>query len=172
MIATIETARGNIVLKLYPDVAPKTVANFIKLAKEGFYDGITFHRVISDFMIQGGDPYSKTHAGPVGTGGPGYKFEDEINPKVLGMSDDAIAQLEAQGYKYNFSLASLPVNVGMLAMANSGPDTNGSQFFIVTQQNQPHLNGKHTVFGEVIEGMNVVRATQQDDVMKKITISE
>lgn len=168
----IQTDRGNIVMRLYPKIAPKTVENFVKLAKERFYDGTKFHRVISDFMIQGGDPYSRTGEGLAGTGGPGYTFEDEINPKALGLSDDDIRQLEAQGYSYDFTLTSLAVNVGAIAMANSGPNTNGSQFFIVTQRDQPHLNGKHTVFGEVVEGMDVVRAIAQDDAILKISVFE
>lgn len=168
--ALIKTAKGDIKLELYPKVAPKTVDNFVKLAKDGFYNGIKFHRVIPSFMIQGGDPLSRIDSPSVGTGGPGYTFKDEINPKSLGLSDEEISQLEAQGYRYDYSLESLPVDVGSLAMANSGPDTNGSQFFIVTQQAQPHLNGKHTVFGKVIEGMEVVRAIKQGDVINTIEI--
>ena len=122
--ATINTTEGPLVLELFDEDAPKTVANFRKLASEGFYDGLSFHRVIKDFMIQGGCPQG------TGTGGPGYTFEDEINPhKVVR---------------------------GALAMANAGPDTNGSQFFIVTTGAAPWLDGKHTVFGEVTGGMGVV----------------
>jgi cyclophilin family peptidyl-prolyl cis-trans isomerase len=122
--ATMQTTEGPIVFELFDEDAPKTVANFRKLAADGFYDGLTFHRVIKDFMIQGGCPQG------TGTGGPGYTFEDEINPhKVLR---------------------------GALAMANAGPDTNGSQFFIVTTGACPWLDGKHTVFGRVSEGMDVV----------------
>lgn len=120
----IHTSVGDITIKFYNKDALKTVDNFIKLSRDGFYNGLIFHRVISDFMIQGGDPNSD------GTGGPGYEFEDEIN-------DHKIVK-------------------GTLAMANSGPNTNGSQFFIVTEKEQPHLDGKHTVFGEVVDGMNVV----------------
>jgi cyclophilin family peptidyl-prolyl cis-trans isomerase len=126
MEATLSTSMGDIKISFYKDDAPKTVENFVKLANEGFYNGLIFHRVIKDFMIQGGDPSGD------GTGGPGYTFEDEIN-------DHKIV-------------------VGSLAMANSGPNTNGSQFFIVTEKEQPHLDGKHTVFGEVTEGMDVVSA--------------
>lgn len=179
--ALIETARGTIELELYPEIAPKTVANFVTLSEKGFYDGTKFHRVIADFIIQGGDPLSRTDprsAGGsseandprVGTGGPGYKFEDEINPRALGLADADIKKLEAKGYVYNFNLKSLPVNVSTIAMANSGPNTNGSQFFIVTVQNQTHLNGLHTVFGKVIKGMDTVRATSQGDVIKHIKI--
>lgn len=168
--AVVQTARGPITLELYPAVAPKTVENFAALAKAGFYDGIKFHRVIPGFMIQGGDPLSKTNDPRVGSGGPGYVFEDEINPKTLGLSDAAIAQLEAVGYRYNYELQSLPVDVGMIAMANAGPNTNGSQFFIVTESPQPHLNGKHTVFGKVTAGMETVRAIRQGDVIESITI--
>ena len=122
--ATMKTSEGDIVLELFDEDAPKTVANFKQLAGQGFYDGLIFHRVIADFMIQGGCPQG------TGTGGPGYTFEDEINPhKVVR---------------------------GALAMANAGPNTNGSQFFIVTTEEAPWLDGKHTVFGEVRDGMDVV----------------
>ena len=124
--ATIETSMGTIELELYPDDAPETVANFEKLAGDGFYDGLIFHRVIPDFMIQAGCPEG------TGTGGPGYTFEDEFNEhKVVR---------------------------GALAMANAGPNTNGSQFFIVTADACPWLDGKHTVFGRVTGGMDVVDA--------------
>jgi peptidyl-prolyl cis-trans isomerase B (cyclophilin B) len=139
--ATIATNRGNIVIELYPQYAPKTVNNFVFLAGQGFYDGVTFHRVIRDFMIQGGDPTG------TGTGGPGYRFEDEVRNNPL--------KHEA----------------GVLSMANAGPNTNGSQFFI-THSPQPHLNGKHTVFGKVTSGMNVVNSTRQGDVMTSVTIAE
>jgi cyclophilin family peptidyl-prolyl cis-trans isomerase len=122
--ATLHTNHGAIELELFEEDAPKTVDNFVKLSKEGFYDGITFHRVIPDFMIQGGCPRGD------GTGGPGYQFEDEPN-------EHRVAR-------------------GALAMANSGPDTNGSQFFIVTTEAAPWLDGKHTVFGRVASGMEVV----------------
>ena len=146
-IAVIETNKGDIKLELYTNDAPKTVENFVKLANENFYDEIKFHRVISDFMIQAGDPLSKDdNPANDGTGGPGYSFEDEIN--------------------------SHKIEVGSLAMANSGPDTNGSQFFIVTKRSQPHLDGKHTVFGKVLEGMDVVTSIEQGDVMNKVYIVE
>jgi cyclophilin family peptidyl-prolyl cis-trans isomerase len=126
--ATMQTSEGPIQLTLFDEDAPKTVANFRRLSEQGFYDGLTFHRVIPDFMIQGGDPEG------TGTGGPGYTFEDEINQhKVVR---------------------------GALAMANAGPDTNGSQFFIVTADACPWLDGKHTVFGEVSDGMDVVQRLQ------------
>ena len=125
--ATIRTNKGNIVVELLPGPAPKTVNNFVFLANEGFYDGTIFHRVIPDFMIQGGDPTG------TGTSGPGYKFEDEINPMFV------------------FDRA------GILAMANAGPNTNGSQFFITTVAT-PHLNGAHTIFGRVVEGQTVTEA--------------
>src|SRR5438477_13160353 len=124
----MQTSRGAITFELFDEDAPKTAANFRKLASEGFYDGLTFHRVIKDFMIQGGCPQGS------GTGGPGYTFEDEINQhKVVR---------------------------GALAMANSGPNTNGSQFFIVTADSAPWLDGKHTVFGKVTAGMDAVDAIE------------
>jgi peptidyl-prolyl cis-trans isomerase B (cyclophilin B) len=122
--ATMQTSEGTIGLELFDEDAPKTVANFKKLAGEGFYDGLIFHRVIKDFMIQGGCPQG------TGTGGPGYTFEDEFNDHK--------------------------VERGALAMANAGPNTNGSQFFLVTTAAAPWLDGKHTVFGRVTEGMDVV----------------
>ena len=174
IMVTISTEKGNIDLELYPSAAPKTVANFVKLAQDGFYNGTKFHRVIGDFMIQGGDPLSKTDDPRVGSGGPGYRFEDEINPKSIGVDDAVIAQLESAGYKYNYGLKSLPVDVGSIAMANSGPNTNGSQFFIVTYSAQPHLNGKHTVFGKVVDNasMEVVRKTAQGDVIESVVVSQ
>src|SRR5258707_1995596 len=126
--ATMQTNEGPIELELFDEDAPKTVANFKKLASEGFYDGLVFHRVIKDFMIQGGDPEG------TGTGGPGYTFEDEFN-------DHKIVR-------------------GALAMANAGPDTNGSQFFLVTIDEPPWLDGKHTVFGQVTSGMEAVDAIE------------
>lgn len=169
---TMVTVQGSIELELYSKVAPKTVANFVKLAKSGFYDGTKFHRVIADFMIQGGDPLSKTDDPQVGRGGPGYQFEDEINLKSLGAPDNLIGQYEALGYKYSDTLQSLPVDPGYIAMANAGPNTNGSQFFIVTTKPQQHLYGKHTVFGKVVKGMDVVLKIKQGDVIKKIEISK
>jgi peptidyl-prolyl cis-trans isomerase B (cyclophilin B) len=124
--ATMHTNAGPIEFELYDDDAPKTVENFRKLASEGFYDNLTFHRVIPDFMIQGGCPEG------TGTGGPGYSFEDEFN------NDDH------------------KIERGALAMANAGPNTNGSQFFVVTAEEAPWLNGKHTVFGTVVSGMENV----------------
>ena len=126
--ATMVTNHGEIRLELFDDDAPRTVENFRTLARDGFYDGLVFHRVIRDFMVQGGCPQG------TGTGGPGYTFEDEIN-------DHRVVR-------------------GALAMANSGPNTNGSQFFIVTAQSAPWLDGKHTVFGEVVAGMEVVDAIE------------
>ena len=167
---TMVTARGDIELELYPKVAPKTVANFVKLAESGFYDGTKFHRVIDDFMIQGGDTLSRTDDPQVGRGGPGYQFEDEINLKSLGVPNELIAQYEAQGYKYSDTLQSLPVDPGYIAMANAGPNTNGSQFFIVTTKPQQHLYGKHTVFGKVFKGMDVVLKIKQGDILKQAVI--
>ena len=150
MEAIIRTNHGPIMLELYPGDAPNTVNNFVKLANDGFYDRVIFHRVIPDFMIQGGDPTG------TGSGGPGYTFEDEFNDHK--------------------------VERGALAMANAGPNTNGSQFFIVTTESAPWLDGKHTVFGKVTEGMDVVdkiselprdaRDKPQDDVViEGVTVS-
>lgn len=161
----IETEKGDIKLELYKDAAPKTVENFVKLAKEGFYDNLTFHRVIEDFMIQGGDPNGD------GTGGPGYSFADEINPKSLGLSDSQIKQLETEGYTYNYNLKSIKHEPGVISMANAGPNTNGSQFFIITIQPQPHLDGLHTAFGRVYEGMEIVQSIKQSDIINHITIN-
>lgn len=167
----VKTVKGDIVLELYPKAAPKTVENFLKLAGAKFYDGTKFHRVIADFMIQGGDPLSKTNDPAVGTGGPGYKFEDEINPASIGIPDEAIAQYEAEGFRYNYEIKqSIPVIPGVIAMANSGPNTNGSQFFIVTVKPQPHLYGRHTAFGRVVEGMDAALAIQQGDAMERVIV--
>jgi peptidyl-prolyl cis-trans isomerase B (cyclophilin B) len=140
-IATIVTSRGTIRVKLHADKAPRTVANFESLAGKGFYNGLKFHRVIANFMIQTGCPRGD------GFGGPGYEFDDEFHPS-----------LRHDG-------------PGVLSMANSGPNTNGSQFFI-THVATPHLNGKHSVFGRVIEGQNVVNAIRQGDVMTSVTVEE
>ncbi|MBW2643232.1 MAG: peptidylprolyl isomerase [Deltaproteobacteria bacterium] len=140
-MAEIETNKGVIELELFPNHAPKTVNNFVFLAREGFYDGISFHRVISNFMIQGGDPTGS------GAGGPGYSFEDEV-------ADNPLTHER-----------------GVISMANAGPNTNGSQFFI-THSPQPHLNGKHTVFGKVVSDQNVVDSIQQGDKMEQVKISE
>jgi peptidyl-prolyl cis-trans isomerase B (cyclophilin B) len=138
---SMETTRGTIELELYPQFAPNTVNNFVFLTKEGYYDGVVFHRVIANFMVQGGDPTG------TGTGGPGYKFGDE------------------------FTNNPLKHERGVLSMANAGPGTNGSQFFI-THSPQPHLNGRHTVFGKVVSGLEVVDAIRQGDKMVKVTVSE
>lgn len=169
--ATIVTKKGDIVLALYPKVAPKTVENFTKLAREKFYDGILFHRVVPGFVIQAGDPLSKDKdPSNDGTGDPGYTFEDEINATVLGLAEDVRAENEAQGYAYRDDLPSLKMTAGALAMANSGPNTNGSQFFIVTESDQPHLDGKHAVFGEVTAGMDIVRAIAQGEKIDTIRV--
>jgi peptidyl-prolyl cis-trans isomerase B (cyclophilin B) len=136
--ALFDTDRGPIKVELFADKAPLTVANFVNLAKRGFYDGLTFHRVIADFMIQGGCPQG------TGTGGPGYKFEDEAD----------------NGVRHER---------GVLSMANAGPNTNGSQFFI-THVATPWLDGKHTVFGKVVEGIDVVDAVKQGDAIKSVRI--
>ena len=139
--ATFKTEKGDFTIELFADKAPKTVNNFVFLAKDHFYDGVTFHRVISNFMIQGGDPTGS------GRGGPGYKFEDEVRNNPL------------------------THKAGVISMANAGANTNGSQFFI-THSPQPHLNGNHTVFGQVIEGQDVVNAVRQGDAMQKVVIEE
>ncbi len=137
--ATIETKKGDLVLELFASDVPVTVNNFVFLAREGFYDGTTFHRVIPDFMVQGGDPTG------TGTGGPGYSFADEFSEHTH--------------------------VTGALSMANAGPNTNGSQFFI-TYAPQPHLDGKHSVFGQLIDGMDVLQKIKQGDTIKRITIEE
>ena len=150
--ATIETTKGKILIELYADKAPKTVANFVKLANQGFYNGIIFHRVIPGFMVQTGDP-----AG-TGMGGPGYNFADEFSPDLK------------------------HTGAGILSMANAGPNTNGSQFFI-TLAATPWLDGKHSIFGKVVEGQSVVEAIaaadrdamdrpRQEIKMKRVTVSE
>ena len=135
----VKTDKGDIEAVLYPSKAPVTVANFLNLAKRGYYDGLKFHRVIPDFMIQGGDPTG------TGSGGPGYRFEDECTPEL----------------KHD--------KPGIFSMANAGPGTNGSQFFI-THVATPHLNGKHTVFGSVTKGQDMVDAVAQGDTIKSIEI--
>lgn len=137
----METEKGLIKLEIYAQHAPKTVNNFIFLAEEGFYDNVTFHRVIDNFMIQGGDPTGS------GRGGPGYRFADEFKNNPLTHKR------------------------GVISMANAGPNTNGSQFFI-THAPQPHLNGRHTVFGKVIVGMGVVDNIEQGDRIKEVTVSK
>jgi peptidyl-prolyl cis-trans isomerase A (cyclophilin A) len=211
--AEIETNYGDISLQLYPEAAPKTVNNFVFLAKDGFYDGLTFHRVVPGFIIQGGDPNG------TGQGDPGYKFEDEINPNALGLNeilvkdadflsglynpnnaatagyapnslrknaDKTLAEFydDIIGYDYDYTLPSKPFEPGVIAMANSGPDTNGSQFFITVSGSDPEdLNGRHTVFGKVLEGMDVVdeiskvatntqNAPEKEVEIEEITIDE
>ncbi len=151
MKAVMSTSEGDITFELFADDAPKTVENFTTLARKGFYDGLVFHRVIKDFMVQGGCPEG------TGRGGPGYTFEDEFNPNLIVR--------------------------GALAMANAGPNTNGSQFFIVTAQSCPWLDGKHTVFGNVVDGMDVVDRIEnaetdgmdrpvEDVMIEKLTVEE
>ena len=140
-VASIKTNKGTIRIQLHADKTPKTVAHFEKLVNQGFYNGLKFHRVIADFMIQTGCPEG------TGRGGPGYRFSDEFH-----------ASLKHDG-------------PGVLSMANAGPNTNGSQFFI-THVATPHLNGKHSVFGRVIEGQDVVNAIRQGDIMEMVTITE
>jgi peptidyl-prolyl cis-trans isomerase B (cyclophilin B) len=150
--AIIETNRGTMTAELYDDAAPNTVANFAKLAKDGYYNGVKFHRVIQDFVVQGGDPLSRDlpEGNPrIGTGGPGYHIDCETagNP-----------------YKHE---------VGALSMAHAGKNTGGSQFFVVlNEQNTRHLNGVHTVFGKVIDGIDVVKNIRPNDTMTKVTVSD
>ena len=139
--ATIQTNRGNIEIDLHADKVPNTVNNFVALARDGFYDGISFHRVIADFMVQGGDPTGS------GRGGPGYKFNDEFHPELVHDGP------------------------GVLSMANAGPNTNGSQFYI-THVATNWLDNKHSVFGKVRSGQDVVDAIQQGDVMERVEIEE
>lgn len=184
--ATIKTNEGDIVVELFPQVAPKTVNNFVSLSNDGFYNDLIFHRVINGFMIQGGDPEGD------GTGSPGYTFDDEINPDSLGLdrilvkdavflsnlynpygaassgyapnslrehANDTLADFYKNviGYNYDFSLNSVKFGPGVIAMANAGPGTNGSQFFItVSDSSADDLNGRHTVFGKVTNGMDIV----------------
>ena len=159
--AIIATSKGDIEVELYPESAPKTVENFIGLANEGFFEEMIWHRVIDGFMIQSGDP---TGEGNGGNSIYGDYFEDEINPSGFGMTDEAIEQLQEKGYNYDFNLESHPVEAGSLAMANSGPNTNLSQFFIVTEKDQPHLSGQHTVFGKVISGLDIAQAISKVEV--------
>ena len=140
-VATIETNRGTIRFQLFADKTPKTVENFETLAKKGFYNGLKFHRVLADFMIQTGCPQG------TGTGGPGYKFADEFHKDLR------------------------HTGPGIVSMANAGPNTNGSQFFI-THVATPWLDGKHSVFGKVLEGQDVVDSIKQGDVMKTVTVTE
>ncbi|MEE9211078.1 MAG: peptidylprolyl isomerase [Phycisphaeraceae bacterium] len=139
-VATIVTNKGAIRIQLHDDKTPNTCANFEKLVGEGFYDGLTFHRVIPDFMIQGGCPKGD------GTGDPGYTFEDEIHPDLK------------------------HTGPGVLSMANSGPNTNGSQFFI-THVPCPHLDGKHAIFGQLLDGQDIVNAIRQGDAIEKVTVT-
>ena len=147
---TIATEKGDIKIDLKPQVAPKTVANFVALTRRGFYDDVAFHRVIPGFMAQGGDPLTRGNANHprAGTGGPGYEFEDE------------------------FTAGALKNVPGALSMANAGPNTNGSQFFIITESPQPHLDGVHTVFGNVTEGLDVVKSLAGGDVMTSVTVGD
>ena len=175
--AIIHTNMGDIAVKLYNFDAPETTNNFVRLAQRGYYDGVTFHRVIKDFMIQGGDPSGDGTGGESADGG---LLDDEINADYLGLADKTVAEssflgsvygeeelqslsgdmtlkafYESKGYVYNNQLKSHKMVHGSIAMANRGPNTNGSQFFIVTGEEQLHLDGKHTVFGEVVSGMDV-----------------
>ncbi|MBU1167543.1 peptidylprolyl isomerase [Patescibacteria group bacterium] len=151
--ATLKTNQGDIIVEFFSDTSPKTVNNFLNLAQKGFYNDTKFHRIIKDFMIQGGDPLSKDDNWSLhGTGGPGYQFDDELNNRSLIR--------------------------GSLAMANSGPDTNGSQFFLVTATSAPWLDGKHTSFGQVVEGIEVLdkiesmKTNEQDHPVEDAVIEE
>lgn len=200
--ATLKTSRGDIVLALDGTRAPLTVGNFVFLAEQNIFDGTTFHRVIPDFMIQGGDPLSKDAAQREkhGTGGPSYKFADEINAASYGLDKQKLSEAlppeqaarltpegreltvqqfyEAQGFRYTTAVESLPLQRGVVAMANAGPNTNGSQFFIITAQAVPHLAGKHTAFGVVESGMDVVDAVsnverdENDNPREPVVISD
>jgi len=154
-LVVLETNMGTIKLELDPEAAPLTVMNFRKLIKDKFYDGSIFHRIIKDFMIQGGGDNEK---GPIN---PGYSFKDEINAKALGLTAEQIAANVTKGYKYDTSLKSFKMTKGVLAMANSGPNTNGAQFFIVTAKDgTPWLDGLHTAFGRVVQGLDIALKIQ------------
>lgn len=184
----LKTTQGDVAVTLDADAAPKTVTNFVMLAKAGYYDGLKFHRVIPNFMIQGGDPNGN------GTGGDsifGGTFEDEINADSYGLQTKTVKEVaqgqdvpediakltvkelyEKQGYKYNSALKSLPLTRGALAMANRGPNTNGSQFFIVQAAEVPWLDGRHTVFGEVTGGLDIldkIAQTERDAMDQPVT---
>ena len=177
--ATIHTSMGDIEVELYGKDAPKTTENFVKLSEQGYYNNLIWHRVIKGFMIQGGDPTGDGTGGESAFGAP---FEDEINADYLGLNKMIVGQTQSvlgqistdeqsqyasytvkqyyetvKGYQYKTNLHSHKMTAGSLAMANSGPDTNGSQFFIVTEQDQPHLDGQHTVFGEVTKGLDIAK---------------
>jgi len=187
--AVLHTTMGDITIKLYYKDAPKTVENFVGLSRKGYYNGLTFHRVIKDFMIQGGDPKGDGSDGESIWGGT---FADEINAKSLGLDKIKVSQVEyltktieqdqldlykdftvmdyyasALGYKYDDVIHSHKMTKGSVAMANSGADTNGSQFFIVTGGDQPHLDGKHTVFGEIESGFDIAEKISQVEVDEK-----
>ncbi len=216
LFAIIETDKGNLIIELFPEVAPKTVQNFVRLSKEGFYNGVVFHRVIPNFMAQTGDPTG------TGSGGPGYQFEDEINADALGLDKLKISEspyyeqylmllvvqrlkiqdqnefnlkrmqvereiqklkdlsvkevLEQLGYKYKSNLNSISGKKGSVGMANAGPNTNGSQFFI-NQVDTPHLNGLHTFFGQLFEESfpildKIIASGDRQSKIIKITIVE
>ena len=148
----MQTNVGNIKIELYPQHAPETVDNFIFLVESGYYNDKIFHRVIEDFMIQAGGITKEGLSDDVG-----YFISDEINPISLGLSKDEIVALEKQGYRFTLDLQSIPLERGVLGMANRGPSTSNCQFFIVTaEEGTPWLNGRHTAFGRVIKGMEVV----------------
>ncbi len=158
MFATIATDKGDIKIELYPKVAPKTVDNFQKLAEKKYYEGITFHRVIKNFMIQTGDP---TGTGSGGESAFGKDFADEINPSDSGLDAATIAKYRSQGYTYDYGLETKKFDVGTVAMANRGPDTNSSQFFITSEGSEDSwvsLNARYTIFGHVVSGQDVVNA--------------
>ncbi|MHB8442832.1 MAG: peptidylprolyl isomerase [Patescibacteria group bacterium] len=157
--ANIQTSYGNIKVALYPKAAPLAVNNFVFLSESGFYNNVIFTRVIKGFMDQTGSPTGQ------GNGGPGYKFNDQINPISLGIPQLLINAYKKQGYTYDYAVQSIPINAGTLAMANSGPNTNGSQFFI-TVAKEGRLNGLYTAFGKVVKGMSVVKEINNIPVNK------
>jgi cyclophilin family peptidyl-prolyl cis-trans isomerase len=200
--AVLKTNQGDISIVLDGARAPLAVGNFVHLAEQNFYDGTVFHRVIPDFMIQGGDPFSKdpAHREQHGTGGPGYTFQDEINAASYGLDRRTLAEAvgpeqagqltpeqqgmtvqhyyEAQGYRYTTQVESLPLQRGVIAMANAGPNTNGSQFFIITADAVSYLDGKHTPLGVVEAGMDIVDAISrverdaQDNPLEPVIIED
>ncbi len=172
MFATIATDKGDIKIELYPKAAPKTVDNFQKLAEKKYFEGITFHRVIKNFMIQTGDP---TGSGSGGESAFGKDFADEINPSASGLDAATLAKYRSQGYSYDYGLEAKKFDVGTVAMANRGPNTNSSQFFITSEGSEDSwvsLNGRYTIFGHVVSGQDVVNAIAATETKEEKPVTE